>query len=79
MVDLKSELIHIDTLHTGQMESEFDAWGSERAEKPTGRTVDVDRDVKTSLLLNLVENLGDFLDGFVMASICGSKDDENAL
>jgi len=60
------------------MESEFDAWGSERAEKPTGRTVNVNGNVKASLFLNLIKNLGDFLDGFVMTCICGSKNDENA-
>lgn len=60
------------------MESEFDAWSGERTEKTARSTVDVNGDVKAGFFLKFIEKVGDFLDGFVVASVRGAKDDKNS-
>jgi hypothetical protein len=70
--------LHVDTLYTGQVESEFNAWSGKGAEETPGSTVDVNGDIKARLLFKFIENLGDFFDGFVVAGIGGAKDDKDS-
>jgi hypothetical protein len=61
--------IRVDALHARDIESEFHARSSEGAEHRPGCPVNVNRDIKTCVFLELVQNVRDLLERFVVAGI----------
>ena len=63
-------VLRIDTLHSGNFETEFHTRSSERTEHRAAGAIDVNRDIQTWFLLVFVEELGDLSNWFVVTSIC---------
>lgn len=61
--------VRVDALDARDIESEFHAWSSEGAEHRSGCPIHMNRDIKTCVFLELVQNVRDLLDRFVVACI----------
>ena len=76
--DTNSKTVRIDTFNSRNVKTEFDAWCCKRTEKCTGCSIDMNGNRNTSLLFIFIEELGNFFNWLIVASISGSENNENS-